>query len=264
MSGVNAFFDSSGITATKKVFTRDSVIFHQDEPNPYFYFIETGEVTLSRADKAGNEVVFISSTGERIGTLMDKEVLMARARSHEVTLMAVHKAEFARTIAASDTLIVKYLLDLEEKTIENTLRLLWAQNTSAKKDRSEKKVVNNILFLTINGRAIRQGRDFFVHMTQEDFSQLAGVTRETVSRVISRHLFGYRTSKNGVLRFSVAGFHKMITSEGKEELLSYKEWKSRVEASLPLLNAPEVSPEQKVRRKLASITKLLESLSKPL
>lgn len=169
-----------------KQFKKNETILYEEDTNAYMYIIISGKVKVVRTTVDGKEIIFaVHQSGDFFGemSLIDEKTTPASVVATENSLIAiVSKKDFYS------------ILFLQNKVIKNLLKILCARL---------RKSWDTIQLLTFNNASDRTKMLFFmladeygekksegtilnIKLTHQDMSDMTGLTRETVTRVIDK------------------------------------------------------------------------------
>jgi len=169
----------------ERSFRKNEVIFHAQEPGNALFVIKCGRVKISMDDRSGREVILrIFEAGDFFGemSLLDGEPRSATVSSLEpCQALILSRDEFLRFIPRHPEVVMKMLTALSQrlrKADEQISRLVFA-------DAYEK--VASVLMDIIGERKIplNIGAEVPLSLTRKELADLAGLSRETLTRVIA-------------------------------------------------------------------------------
>jgi CRP/FNR family cyclic AMP-dependent transcriptional regulator len=169
----------------ERSFRKNEVIFHAQEPGNALFVIKRGRVKISMDDRSGKEIILrILETGDFFGemSLLDGEPRSATVSSLEpCQALILSRDQFLQFIPRHPQVVLKMLTALSRrlrKADEKISRLVFA-------DAYEK--VASVLLDIIEERKIplNIGTEIPLSLTRQDLAELAGLSRETLTRVIA-------------------------------------------------------------------------------
>ena len=168
-----------------KAFPGKQIIYYQDEPNDKFYVIKKGKVKISKFTPEGKEITIeILGDGEAFGyiSLLGNEIsestITTLSKSH---LIVLRKYEFAQIIKHHPEIFKCLLLNACQR-IRNAYQHIETISSSNAKQR-----VARILLELARQEGEYQGEYliFKSRLTHQELANLAGTSRETVTRVLT-------------------------------------------------------------------------------
>ncbi len=169
----------------ERSFRKNEVIFHAQEPGNALFVIKRGRVKISMDDRSGKETILrILEAGDFFGemSLLDGEPRSATVSSLEpCQALILSRDQFLQFIPRHPQVVLKMLTALSRrlrKADEKISRLVFA-------DAYEK--VASVLLDIIEERKIplNIGTEIPLSLTRKDLAELAGLSRETLTRVIA-------------------------------------------------------------------------------
>ena len=169
----------------ERSFRKNEVIFHAHEAGSALFVIKRGRVKISMDDRSGKEVILrILEAGDFFGemSLLDGQPRSATVSSLEPCLaLILSRDQFLRFITRHPEVVMKMLTTLSQrlrKADEKISRLVFA-------DAYEK--VASVLMEVIEERKIplNIGTEIPLSLTRKELADLAGLSRETLTRVIA-------------------------------------------------------------------------------
>jgi CRP/FNR family cyclic AMP-dependent transcriptional regulator len=167
-------------------FRRDQIILHEQETSNFMYIIIKGKVKISRVGRDGKEMILsMHRSGEFFG-----ELSLIDGRTAPASVIAVEPSGVA-IISKEDFYSLLYV---QRKVLHNLLRILSARLREAWQkiemlnfnDASQRlKLLLHMLSETY-GEDTAEGKVLRVRLIHQDLADMAGLTRETVTRVIDR------------------------------------------------------------------------------
>jgi CRP/FNR family transcriptional regulator len=171
---------------TVKIFRRGEVILYEEDANEFMYVILEGEVRVIQSTEDGKEIILaIHKTGDFFGelSLIDGKTEPATvvAKKQSVTAI-ISKNDFFFLIFNQPNVLKKLLLILCSRFRESfgTIQMLNFNNALQR---------IKMLFLML---AEKYGKEesglkvLNIKLTHQDLSEMAGMTRETVTRVLDK------------------------------------------------------------------------------
>ena len=171
---------------TIKEFSKNETILREEETNKFMYIILAGKAKVVQATEQGKEIIFaIHRSEDFFGelSLIDGKTSNATVMAMEESLIAIISKENFYTILFS-----------QHKVLENLLRILCARLRESWKrihilNFREAPQRIKMLFTTMSGETqqeAREGKTIGLKLTHQEIADMSGLTRETVTRVLSR------------------------------------------------------------------------------
>lgn len=171
----------------RKKYKKGSIILLEEETGAALFVIISGKVKIVRSDDDGREVI-LSILGEN-DFFGEMSILDGLARSASVVaitkaeLFMIHRRDFLNLMQDYPPVAISLLKDLSMR-----LRKADSQIKSLSLKDATGRVANVILQLADDIGTIRKGRVEIDEMPlQQDLANMAGTSRETISRVV--HMF---------------------------------------------------------------------------
>jgi CRP/FNR family transcriptional regulator, cyclic AMP receptor protein len=171
----------------RKKYKKGSIILLEEETGAALFVIISGKVKIVRTDDDGREVI-LSILGEN-DFFGEMSILDGLARSASVVaitkaeLFMIHRRDFLKLLQDVPSVAVSLLKELTMR-----LRKADAQIKSLSLKDAAGRVANVILQLADDIGTIRKGRVEIDELPlQQDLANMAGTSRETISRVV--HMF---------------------------------------------------------------------------
>lgn len=171
----------------RKKFKKGSIILLEEETGSALFVIVAGKVKVVRADDDGREVILaILNEGDFFGEMA---ILDGLSRSASVVALSksevfmIHRNDFLRLLHDYPSLAVSLLKELTTR-----LRKADAQIKSLSLKDAAGRIASVIIQLADDIGKIRKGRVEIDELPlQQDMANMAGTSRETVSRML--HMF---------------------------------------------------------------------------
>ncbi len=174
---------------TARPYAKNQMIYWQDSPADEFYYLKRGKVKIFISSENGMEkTLTILESGTIFGeaSFFDGKPRVSSAKTlvHS-EIITVTRQSLLGCFRREPQLAMNLLTYLSE-----TIRMLSAQVNTMTFLQADQRLARLLLTLAANGT---------VHATHEDLAELAGVSRVTVSRVLSRF------NENGWVRVHYRG-----------------------------------------------------------
>lgn len=170
--------------AIPRSFPKGSRIFHEGDQSDACYVIRSGEVRVTREHPDGRAIALATlGPGELVGELamLDGGVRSASVETlSEVELLAVSAADMKGLLERNAQITAKLVVALTKRLRETNERI------SRQSFQTVPSRVAGVLSQLVSEESAEQGRDgVTIRMNQADLAQLAGTSRESVSRFLA-------------------------------------------------------------------------------
>jgi CRP/FNR family transcriptional regulator, cyclic AMP receptor protein len=193
-----------------KTFRKNETILHEEDTNEYMYTILSGKVKVIQTSEDGRETILaMHKTGDFFGemSLIDGKTMPATVLAMEETLTAIiSKKEFISLISMQGKVLEKLLIILCTRLREswNKIQMLNFNNAAER---------IKMLFTILSAEYGEKSADAItlnIKLTHQDIANMAGITRETVTRVIDKWQKEKEITvlKNKIIRFRPDFFKK--------------------------------------------------------
>jgi CRP-like cAMP-binding protein len=187
-------------TMIRQVYKKDNMVLIEEEIGTTMFVILSGRVKISRISDEGREVILsVLCDGDFFGemSILDGQTRSANAVTLEDTEMLIIRKELFLQMLYDYPQIAINLL----KELAHRLRRSDSQIKSLSLQNALGKVASTILRIADDSGIIRQGQVEIAQLPpQQDLANMAGTSRETISRVIkSLNQLGYVKKHGGKL-----------------------------------------------------------------
>ena len=170
--------------AIPRSFPRGVRVFHEGDNSDACYIVRSGDLRVTREHSDGRAIALATlATGDIFGELamLDGEARSASVETlSDAELLALPAADVRRLLADHPDISVKLIVALTRRLRETNERVA-RQSFQTVPSR-----VAGVLAQLIAEEALPEGREgVTVRMTQADLAQLAGTSRESVSRFLA-------------------------------------------------------------------------------
>ena len=191
LSSINIFSDLSDndLEKLQKVFKprnylKNSMIILEEEYGDLVFVVKTGTIKITRVNDEGKEVILaLLGAGEIFGELavLDGEARSANALAQEnCKLLAINKEDFLDILKHNFSISYNLLCELAKR-----LRKSDQQIEALSLSDAEHRIGVSLLNLAEDMGVIRKGKVTIQNLPfQQDIANMAGTSRETVSRVM--------------------------------------------------------------------------------
>jgi CRP/FNR family transcriptional regulator len=169
-----------------KQFKKNETILYEEDTNEYMYIILSGKVKVIRTTEDGKEIILaIHHSGNFFGemSLIDGKTSPASVVATEDSLVSIISKNDFFSILFSQPKVMKSLLNILCARLRkswDTIQLLNFNNAAQR---------TKMLFLMLSdeyGEKTSEGVILNIKLTHQDISDMTGLTRETVTRVIDK------------------------------------------------------------------------------
>ncbi len=167
-------------------FKKNEAILYEEDTNEFMYVILLGKVKVIRTTEDGKEIILaIHPAGDFFGemSLIDGKTTPASVISTEDSLIAIISKKDFFLIIFSQNKVTHNLLEILCSRLRkswDTIQLLNFNNASQR---------TKMLFLMLSdeyGEKTAEGMVLNIKLTHQDISDMTGLTRETVTRVLDK------------------------------------------------------------------------------
>ena len=185
-----------------KRYRKHNLIFFEDDLGQNLFIIKRGRVKISRIDESGGEVIFaILGEGEFFGELsiIDGQTRSATVTSLEdVELLVLRRGDFLDLLTQYPQISIALLRELASRIRKSDTQI---KSLSLKDARG--RVATTLIRLAEDIGIMQEGKVIIKKLPlQKDLANIAGTSRETISRVFKKlEKEGFFTKKNNTLVF---------------------------------------------------------------
>lgn len=178
-----AELDEAAAAFHERSFARGQVIFTEEDTGQYMYVVKSGRVKVSRWLPSGREVILaFHPAGDWFGemSLLDGETVPASVTAVvPTTILSLHRSRFVALMAQP-----AFSLALL-RTLCARFREAWRQIEVLTHHHAEARIRMALHQMCQNkGTATPEGVRIDVPLTHRELASIAGVSRETVTRVL--------------------------------------------------------------------------------
>jgi CRP/FNR family cyclic AMP-dependent transcriptional regulator len=169
-----------------KQFKRNETILYEEDTNEFMYIILMGKVKVIKMTEDGKEIIMaIHKSGSFFGemSLIDEKTTPASVIATEDSLIALISKEDFMMIVVGENKVTKNMLKILCARLRkswDTIQLLNFNNATQR---------TKMLFLMLvdeYGTKTDEGIILNIKLTHQDISEMTGLTRETVTRVLDK------------------------------------------------------------------------------
>ncbi|CUS82609.1 Crp/Fnr family transcriptional regulator [Candidatus Kryptonium thompsonii] len=171
---------------TRKIFSKGSVILMEDEIGSALFIIIDGKVKVSRLDETGKEVILsILGPGEVFGEMSLLDGMKRSATVSALTdteVLIIYRDDFLNLLNKHPQIAISLLKELTQR-----LRKADMQIKSLSLKDAQGRVGCVLIMLADDFGKMYKGHVIVEGLpTQQDLANMAGTSRETVSRILSK------------------------------------------------------------------------------
>jgi CRP-like cAMP-binding protein len=171
------------MTARRRTFGRNEIVFHRDDPADTMHLIVRGHFAVRITTPLGDTATLtLLSPGESFGEL----ALLSEGGRRTATVVALEKAE-TRSLHQLDFAGLQrrhpHVLDVVARALAARVDSLSTQLVDALYVPAERRVLRRVAEVAALYR-VAGGPEIAIPLTQEDIAGLAGTSRATVNRVL--------------------------------------------------------------------------------
>ena len=187
--------------AVKQLYKKDNMVLIEEEVGSTMFVIVSGRVKISRISDEGREVILsILVDGDFFGemAILDGQTRSANAVTLEDTeLLIIRRENFLQMLHDYPQVAINLLKELAHR-----LRRSDSQIKSLSLQNALGKVASTLLRIADDSGIIKHGQVEISQLPpQQDLANMAGTSRETISRVIkSLNLLGYVKKEGSKLK----------------------------------------------------------------
>ena len=171
---------------TVKTFKKNEIILYEEDTNRFMYIILAGKVKAVRTTEEGKEIILaMHKSGSFFGeiSLIDGKTSPASVIATEDTLIAILAKKDFFSIVFSHKKVTGNLLTI----LSTRLRRCWDTVQLLNFNDASNRTKMLLLMLTGEyGEKTPEGTVLNIKLTHQDISNMTGLTRESVTRVIDK------------------------------------------------------------------------------
>jgi CRP/FNR family transcriptional regulator, cyclic AMP receptor protein len=172
------------LLGSRKFFKKDAWVLHENETGSALFVIISGKVKVSRGSEDGKEVILtILNESDFFGEMAILDGLTRSAgviAIEETELFIIQRTDFLRLLQEHPEISVALLQELTRRLRASDLRIKSLSLRDA-----EGRVASVILQIADDIGRIKQGKVEVEKLPfQHDLASMAGVSRETISRIL--------------------------------------------------------------------------------
>lgn len=174
-----------GKVALRK-FSRNDIILREEQTNEFMYIILDGEVKVTQASESGREIIVtIHKSGDSFGelSLIDGKTAPAAVYAmKESTIAIISKKDFFELIS-SHRKVLDNLLQILCGRIRESIKKVQMLNFNNAAQRIKLLLV---ILSESHGEKTPKGTVLKIKLIHQEIAEMAGLSRETVTRVLDR------------------------------------------------------------------------------
>ena len=181
---IDSDLNEIGKTAVRQVFKKDNMVLIEEEMGSTMFIILEGRVKISRISDEGREVILsILSEGDFFGEM---SILDGQTRSANVVtledskILVIRREDFLQMLHDYPQIAINLLKELAHRLrrSDSQIKSLSLQNATG-------KVASTLLRIADDSGKIYKGQVEIPRLPpQQDLANMAGTSRETISRVV--------------------------------------------------------------------------------
>lgn len=171
---------------TVKEFTKNEVILHEEDTNEYMYIILIGKVKAIQTTEEGKEIILaIHQSDEFFGeiSLIDGKTSSATVVAIEDSLVAIISKKNFYSLIIGQAKVLQQLLQILCSRLRESWRRIHILNF---KDAQQRMRMLFMILSNDTGDRSPDGVLINVKLTHQEIADMAGLTRETVTRVLNK------------------------------------------------------------------------------
>lgn len=169
-----------------KKFKKNETILHEEDTNKFMYVILSGKVKVVRTTEDGKEIILaMHKSGNFFGemSLIDGKTTSASVITTEDSLIAILSKEDFFSLVFINTKVIDNLMKIlcaRLRICNDTIELLNLN------DASHRTKMALLMLIEEYGEKTPEGTVLNIKLTHQNISDMAGLTRESVTRVIDK------------------------------------------------------------------------------
>lgn len=193
---------------TIKKFKKDEVILQEEDTNEYMYIILSGKVKVIQTKESGKEIILaFHQAGDFFGevSLIDGRTAPAMVLSAEDSVIALISKKDFFSLLYSQTKILDVLLQIFCTRLRESWDRIHILSFNNASDR-----IKMLLILLSNeyGSKTKEGIKLNIKLTHQEIADMAGIARETVTRILDKWIKDGEIEMKERLIFMSSGFLK--------------------------------------------------------
>lgn len=163
---------------------KDEVILYEEDTNKFMYEILDGKIKVVQYTEDGKEIIIaIHNAGDSFGeiSLIDGKTTTAAVLALEDAVVAIISKEVFYSVLYSNEKVLDNLLKMLCSRIRENIDNIKILNFS---NASQRVKMSLIGLLQEHGEETPEGTLLDIRLTHQDIASMAGLARETVTRVI--------------------------------------------------------------------------------
>jgi CRP/FNR family transcriptional regulator len=167
-------------------FQKNEIILYEEDTNEYMYVILGGKVKVTQVSEDGKETILsLHRVGEFFGemSLIDGKTVPATVTATDKTLTAIISRKDFYELIYGQNKVLDNLLEILCARLRKSWEIIQLLNFN---NASQRLRMLFYLLSTEYGRETPEGIVLDLKLTHRDIANMAGVTRETVTRVLDK------------------------------------------------------------------------------
>ncbi len=189
--------DKIAAVAHQRMYRKDQVILIEEEAGQTLFILMSGQVKISRISEEGREVILaVMTEGDFFGEL---SLLDGQSRSANVTvlndaeMLLINRDDFLNLLTEFPQIAIQLLRELAGRIrkSDSQIKSLSLKNANGKVTATLHRLAEDI--------GLRQGNQIEISNlpTQQDLANMAGTSRETISRALQKLIADHYIVKDG-------------------------------------------------------------------
>ncbi len=169
-----------------KEFSKNEIILHEEDTNEFMYIILIGKVKAIQTTEEGKEIILaIHQSDEFFGeiSLIDGKTSSATVVAIEDSLIAIISKKNFRSLILSQAKVLEQLLQILCFRLRESWKRIHILNF---KDAQQRMRMLFMILSNDTGERSPEGVLIRVKLTHQEIADMAGLTRETVTRVLNK------------------------------------------------------------------------------
>jgi CRP/FNR family transcriptional regulator len=169
-----------------KEFSRNETILLEEETNAFMYIILVGKVKVVQTTEEGKEIILAIHQAERFFgelSLIDGKTSSATVMAMEESLIAIISRENFYALLYSQSKVLENLLQILCSRLRESWKRIHILNF---RDAPQRMKMLFTILSGENGKKTPDGTILNLKLTHQEMADMAGLTRETVTRVLGQ------------------------------------------------------------------------------
>jgi CRP/FNR family cyclic AMP-dependent transcriptional regulator len=169
-----------------KEFKKNEIIFYEEDTNEFMYIILSGKVKVVHTSSDGKEIILaIHKSNEFFGeiSLIDGKTSPATVSATEDSLIAIISKKDFYSLLFNQSKVLEQLLQILCSRLRESWKRIQILNF---KDASQRIKMLFFMLSYENSKKTPEGLILNIPLTHQNIADMAGLTRETVTRVLDK------------------------------------------------------------------------------